>query len=85
MKSVIRFLMLAALSLLITPLHSYAAPGGDKGPDDQAWENASDNASFKRDENNKDKQGKKKKQKNKDMNKNKETKKDQSDKSGKKH
>jgi len=44
--------ILAALSMLLMPLHSYAAKDG-KGPSDQAVKNASDNASFKRD--NKDK------------------------------
>lgn len=53
--------ILAALSILLMPLHSYAAKDG-KGPSDQAYKNASDNASFNRD--NKDKDKDKKKDKN---------------------
>ena len=51
--------VLAALSILLMPIHSYAAPGGGNGPSEQAEKNASDNASFKRDQ--KDKKEKKKK------------------------
>ena len=46
--------ILAALSILLMPLHSYAAKDG-KGPSDQAYKNASDNASFNRDNKDKDK------------------------------
>ena len=60
--------ILAALSILLLPLHSYADKGG-KGPSDQAQKNASDNASFNRD--NKDKDKDKKKNKNKDKDKDK--------------
>ena len=52
--------ILAALSILLMPLHSYADKAG-KGPSDQAQKNASDNASFNRD--NKDKDKKKNKDK----------------------
>ena len=71
---------LAALSILLMPLHGYAAPGGGQGPDDQAREKANDNASFKRDQQD---MGKKDKKKNKDKNKDQEGKKDTSEKSGK--
>ena len=47
--------ILAALSILLMPLHSYAAKDG-KGPSDQAVKNASDNASFNRDNKDKDKE-----------------------------
>ena len=72
--------ILAALFILSMPIHSHAAPGGGNGPSEQAEKNASDNASFKRDQ--KDK-GSKEKKKNKDKNKDKEKKKDKSDKSDK--
>ena len=52
--------ILAALSILLMPLHSYAAKDG-KGPSDQASKNASDNASFNRDNKDKDKDKKKNK------------------------
>jgi hypothetical protein len=39
-----------SLSVLLTPLSSSAAKGGEKGPADQAWERANDKARFKRDE-----------------------------------
>ena len=56
--------ILAALSILLMPLHSYADKDG-KGPSDQAYKNASDNASFKRDNKDKDKDTDKKKDKDK--------------------
>ena len=68
--------VLAALSLLFAPLHSDAAPDADKGPSGQALENASDNASFKRDYEDKEK---KNTDKDKDKKKVKEKKKDKSD------
>lgn len=52
-KSLIVFTTIISLSLL--PLQSFAAKGGEKGPDDRAYERASDNASFKRDGKHKDK------------------------------
>jgi len=63
--------ILAALSILLMPLHSYAAKDG-KGPSDQAYKNASDNASFNRDNKDKDKKKNKndkdkKKKKDKEM------------------
>jgi hypothetical protein len=39
-----------SVSVLLTPLPSSAAKGGEKGPADQAWEKANDKARFKRDE-----------------------------------
>ena len=39
-----------SLSVLLTPLPSSAAKGGEKGPADQAWEKANEKARFKRDE-----------------------------------
>jgi hypothetical protein len=53
----------ATLSILLMPLHGYATPGGGQAPGDQAQENANDNASFKRDQQDIDK---KDKEKNKD-------------------
>ena len=60
--------ILAALSILLMPLHSYAEKGG-KGPSDQAVKNASDNASFNRDNKDKDKTKDKDKDKKKDKDK----------------
>jgi len=40
--------LLATLSIVCLPMQSFAAKGGEKGPSDQAYERASDNASFKR-------------------------------------
>ena len=51
--------ILAALSLLFIPLHSYADQD-NKGPSDQAYKNANDNAAFKRDHNDNNKDKKKK-------------------------
>ena len=51
--------LLAVLPLLLLPLDSYADKG--KGPSDQAYDKANDNASF-----NRDNDKKKKKNKNKD-------------------
>lgn len=48
MPSLIPFI--AALSLLLTLSPLSAAPGKNKGPADQAYENANENASFKRDQ-----------------------------------
>jgi hypothetical protein len=59
-----------SLSVLLTPLSSSAAKGGEKGPADQAWERANDKARFKRDGagygDMGDYQGKKQKDKDKD-------------------
>ena len=68
--------ILAALSILSMPLHGYAAPGGGDGPSEQAEKNASDNASFKRDQKDKDNKDRKEKKKNKGNSKDKEQKKD---------
>ena len=43
-------IMFISLAVLLTPLPSSAAKGGEKGPADQAWERANDKARFKRDE-----------------------------------
>ncbi len=43
-------MMFISLAVLLTPLPSSAAKGGEKGPADQAWERANDKARFKRDE-----------------------------------
>ena len=75
--------ILAALFILSMPLHGYAAPGGGGGPSDQAEKNASDNASFKRDQKDKDNKANQEKKKNKDKKKDKK-KKDKSDKADKK-
>ena len=50
----------AALSILLMPLHSYADKDG-KGPSDQAYKNANDNAAFKNGNKDKDKKKGKKK------------------------
>lgn len=72
--------VLAALSILLMPLHSYADKDS-KGPSDQAYKNANDNAAFKRDDQNNDKKKNKDKKKDKDKKKNKD--KDGKDKEGK--
>ena len=69
--------LLAALSIVLVPIHSYATTGGGDGPSEQAEKNASDNASFKRD------QKDKKENKDKDKEKKDKKKKDKSDKSDK--
>jgi hypothetical protein len=43
-------ILFIGLSVLLTPLSSSAAKGGEKGPADQAWERANEKARFKRDE-----------------------------------
>jgi len=40
--------LLLSLPLICTPLAASADKGGNKGPDERAWERANDNASFKR-------------------------------------
>ena len=62
--------LLATLSLLLMPLHGYADKD-NKGPGDQAYKSANDNAAFKADQKDKDKKKNKKKEKKKKMNKNK--------------
>ena len=63
--------LLATLSLLLMPLHGYADKD-NKGPGDQAYKSANDNAAFKADQKDKDKKkNKKKEKKNKNKNKNK--------------
>ena len=47
------FPLLAILTLLLTPLQSFADKGGS--PNEQAYKNASENAVFKRDGKDKDK------------------------------
>jgi hypothetical protein len=42
--------LLTTLSIVCLPMQSYAAKGGEKGPSDRAYERASDNASFKRED-----------------------------------
>lgn len=41
--------MLVIICFVAAPLSSFAAKGGKKGPDDNAYEHANDNAKFKRD------------------------------------
>jgi len=40
--------LLISLPLVCAPLAAVADKGGNKGPNEQAWEHANDNASFKR-------------------------------------
>lgn len=40
--------LLVAVCFVATPLTTYAGKGGAKGPSDKAYENADDNAKFKR-------------------------------------
>ena len=56
--------LLAILTLLLTPLQSFADKGGS--PNEQAYKNASDNAAFKRDGKDKDKDKEDKKKNDKD-------------------
>ena len=41
-------LLISTLLALALPLQAHAAKGGEKGPSDSAWENANENARFKR-------------------------------------
>jgi len=41
--------MLAIVCFAVAPMTSFAAKGGQKGPDDNAYKHANDNAKFKRD------------------------------------
>jgi hypothetical protein len=43
--------LLISLPLICTPLAANADKGGNKGPNERAWEHANDNARFKRDYN----------------------------------
>ena len=58
------FPLLAILTLLLTPLQSFADKGGS--PNEHAYKNASENAVFKRDGKDKDKDKEKEKDKDKD-------------------
>ena len=58
------FPLLAILTLLLTPLQSFADKGGS--PNEQAYKNASENAVFKRDGKDKDKDKEDKKNNDKD-------------------
>jgi hypothetical protein len=61
------FPLLAILTLLLTPLQSFADKGGS--PNEQAYKNASENAVFKRDGKDKDKDKDKEDKKNNDKDK----------------
>ena len=41
--------MLVIVCFAVAPMTSFAAKGGQKGPDDNAYKHANDNAKFKRD------------------------------------
>lgn len=56
------FFIILAIFVAIAPVTSYAAKGGKKGPSDKAYEKASDNASFKREEGKGKKEKKQKKE-----------------------
>ena len=58
--------LLTAIAMAGLSMQSLAAKGGEKGPGDRAYEQASDNASFKRDRYNDDDDKKKHKKKDKD-------------------
>jgi hypothetical protein len=59
--------LVAILTLLLTPLQSFADKGGS--PNEQAYKNASDNAAFKHDGKDKDKDKDKEDKKNNDKDK----------------
>ena len=58
--------LLTAIAIAGLSMQSLAAKGGEKGPGDRAYEQASDNASFKRDRHDNDDDKKEHKKKDKD-------------------
>ena len=62
--------LLTAIAIAGLSMQSLAAKGGEKGPGDRAYEQASDNASFKRDRYDDDDDKKKHKKKDKDKDRN---------------